>query len=453
MYLALRPLGPGVDCSRSLCLIWSEWVTTSIRESMVTATGGRFFYGWVIVAAGSLGIFTSGPGQSHTFSVFLDPIGKDLGISNATLATAYGIATLAAAFALPHMGKLIDKLGARKALMLIVAGLGVACLFFGAAANFLWLAVGFAMLRFLGQGSLMMGCANLVSQWFSKSRGLAMSLMALGFGASMAVHPPLGQYLVNEIGWRNAWYVLGLITWVTMLPPLLLLVFDKPEDVGLRPDGAPAAEGDADAGGEEIGGLTLSEALRTPTFYLLAFGWFAIAMLITTLHFYQVKLLTDQGLGQEISASLFTISAFTMVGMMPIVGRMFDKLRTRYVIALALIVTGVNLIGITQVTSFTTGVVYALLFGLNNALSMTMFGYVWPRYFGRKHLGSIQGAGQMVGVFGASLGPLPVGLAYDYLGDPVMTLKLLAIYPFAAAALSILFLRAPKSLDENAHLE
>ncbi len=427
---------------------------TPFRESIVAASNGRFFYGWVIVAIGSLGLLASGPGQSHTFSVFLDPIGKDLGISNASLASAYGIATLAAAFLLPHMGRLIDKMGARKALVLIVIALGLACLFFGAAANFLWLAGGFALLRFFGQGSLMMGCANLVSQWFSKSRGLAMSLMALGFGASMAIHPPLAQYLVNEMGWRNAWFIMGIITWMFMLPPLLLLAFDKPEDVKLRPDGEVPLQ-DENQEGEEpvITGLTLSEALKTSTFYLLAISWFAVGMLITTLHFYQVKVMTDQGLSQEAAASLFAISAFTMVGMMPVVGRMFDKMRTRYVIALALFVTGVNLIGITFVTSFSTGVIYALLFGLNNALSMTMFGYVWPRYFGRKHLGSIQGTGQMVGVFGASLGPLPVGLAYDYLGDPTLTFQLLALYPFVAAFLAIAFLRAPKTLTENAHLE
>jgi len=429
-------------------------VGTPFRESIVAASNGRFFYGWVIVAIGSLGLLASGPGQSHTFSVFLDPIGKDLGISNASLASAYGMATLAAAFLLPHMGRLIDKMGARKALVLIVIALGLACLFFGAAANFLWLAGGFALLRFFGQGSLMMGCANLVSQWFSKSRGLAMSLMALGFGASMAIHPPLAQYLVNEMGWRNAWFIMGIITWMFMLPPLLLLAFDKPEDVKLRPDGEVPLQ-DENQEGEEpvITGLTLSEALKTSTFYLLAISWFAVGMLITTLHFYQVKVMTDQGLSQEAAASLFAISAFTMVGMMPVVGRMFDKMRTRYVIALALFVTGVNLIGITFVTSFSTGVIYALLFGLNNALSMTMFGYVWPRYFGRKHLGSIQGTGQMVGVFGASLGPLPVGLAYDYLGDPTLTFQLLALYPFVAAFLAIAFLRAPKTLTENAHLE
>ena len=408
----------------------------------------------MIVAVASLGVLASGPGQSHTFSVFLDPIGKDLGISSASLATAYGIATLAAALLLPYMGKLIDKFGPRKALILIVIALGLACVLFGAAANLLWLTVGFALLRFFGQGSLMMGCANLVSQWFAKNRGLAMSLMALGFGASMAVHPPLSQYLVDEIGWRNAWFVMGALTWALMLPPLVLLIFDKPEDVDLRPDGAVPAKNEGQAEGEpEISGLSLSEALKTPTFYILALCWFPISMLVTTLHFYQVKVMTGQGLSQEAAASLFTISAFTMVAMMPVVGRMFDKRRTRFVIALALLVTAANLVGITLVTSFSVGMVYAVLFGLNNALSMTMFGYAWPRYFGRKHLGSIQGAGQMVGVVGASLGPLPVGLAYDFFGDPTLTLQLLAIYPVVAAFIAIAFLRSPAAVPENAHLE
>ena len=425
-----------------------------MRQSIVEACSGRFFYGWIIVFVGSFGVFSSGPGQSHTFSVFLEPIGTELGISSASLATAYGLATLAAAFLLPQMGRLIDRWGPRKGLLAIVVALGAACFFFGAAANFLWLAVGFALMRFFGQGSLMMGCANMVSQWFTLNRGLAMSLMALGFGASMAVHPPLSQYLVNEIGWRNAWYVMGLITWITMIPPLLILVFDKPEDVGLKPDGAiPAGAGDDSSEASEIPGLTLQEALRTTTFYIVAAVWFAIAMLVTTLHFYQVTVVTDQGLSKEAAASLFTISALTMVCMMPVVGRMFDRMRTRYVVALALLVTALNLAGITFVTSFSAGVVYALMFGLNNALSMTMFGYIWPRYFGRKHLGSIQGNGQMVGVFGASLGPLPVGLAYDLLGNATLTLQALAIFPAALAVLTLLFLRAPAGLNESAHLE
>lgn len=426
-----------------------------IREKIVSGVNRRFFYGWTIVGVASLGIFVSGPGQSHTFSVFVGPISRDLGISNATMATAYGLATLVAALLLPQMGRFVDRFGPRRMLGAITILLGLACLFFGAAANFLWLAVGFAFLRFFGQGSLMLGSANLVSHWFSRNRGLAMSLMALGFGISMAIHPPLAQYLIEEIGWRRAWFALGGLTWLLMLPPIFLLVHDRPEQLGLRPDGDAlrAPEGAAEPAEEEITGLTLKQALRDSSFYILSFGMFAIAMLVTTLHFYQVSILTDQGLSTELAARVFTVSAVAMVASMPLVGRLFDRVRTRFVIALGLLITATSLIGVTLVSDAAASVAYAVVFGLNNAFSMTMFGYIWPRYFGRRHIGSIQGTGQMIGVVGASLGPFPVGLAYDLVGNATMTVRLLALIPVAAAIFALFFLRTPKGVTGHEHLE
>ena len=426
-----------------------------IRGRIVSGINRRFFYGWTIVGVASLGIFASGPGQSHTFSVFVAPISRDLGVSSAAMATAYGLATRAAAFLLPRMGRLVDRFGPRRMLGAIVVLLGFACLFFGAAANFLWLAVGFAFLRFFGQGSLMLGSANLVSHWFSRNRGLAMSLMALGFGVSMAVHPPLSQYLIEEIGWRRAWFVLGGLTWLLMLPPIFLLVYDRPEQLGLRPDGDEVQEADAtvEAGEAQITGLTREQALKDSSFYILAFGMFAIAMLVTTLHFYQVSILTAQGVSTEVAARVFTVSAVAMVAAMPLVGRLFDRARTRYVFALGLLITASSLVGVTLVTDAATSVAYAVVFGVNNAFSMTLFGYIWPRYFGRRHIGSIQGVGQMIGVVGASLGPLPVGLAFDLLGSPTLTIRLLAVFPIVAAVLVVLFLRTSPAVTGYAHLE
>jgi MFS family permease len=337
----------------------------------------------------------------------------------------------------------------------IVILLGFACLFFGAAANFLWLAVGFAFLRFFGQGSLMLGSANLVSHWFSRKRGLAMSLMALGFGVSMAVHPPLAQFLIEQIGWRQAWFALGALTWLLMLPPIFLLVHDNPERLGLRPDGDEAREpeGSAEAGEARITGLTLQEALRERSFYILSLGMFAIAMLVTTLHFYQVSILTAQGVSTEVAARLFTVSAVAMVAAMPMVGWLFDRVRTRYVFALGLLITAWSLVGVTLATDAAASVAYAVVFGVNNAFSMTLFGYIWPRYFGRRHIGSIQGVGQMIGVFGASLGPLPVGLAFDLVGSPTLTILLLALFPIVAAILALLFLRTAPKVTGFEHLE
>ena len=60
----------------------------TLRERLFAALGARAFYGWTILAVAGLGIFASGPGQSHTFSVFVGPIGRDLGLSKAAMAGA-----------------------------------------------------------------------------------------------------------------------------------------------------------------------------------------------------------------------------------------------------------------------------------------------------------------------------------------------------------------------------
>ena len=423
-----------------------------MRKNILNYVNAKFFYGWIIVGIANIGIFSSGPGQSHTFSVFVEPISQDLELSSASIASAYGLATLIAAFLLPYMGKIIDRYGARVSLIIISIILGISCIFFGAASNFLMLTVGFGFLRFFGQGSLMLGCANLVSQWFDSKRGFAMSLMALGFGMSMAIHPPVSQFLIDQYGWKYAWIILGISTWIIMVPSLFILAWNNPENIGLKPDGVKKSNLKNDEI-EAIEGLNLTEASKENSFYILAAMWFGMAMLVTTLHFYQVTILTNQGITTEFAASLFTVSAFAMVVFMPLVGKFFDNFPTKYVLATGLLINSISLISITYSSSDAYSLFYAISFGINNAFSMTMFGYIWPRYFGRKHLGSIQGTGQMIGVIGASLGPLPVGFAIDYLGSSLITIRYLSVYPIIMAVIIIMFLKSPSSLSINSKLE
>jgi len=425
----------------------------AIRLRAVSTTANRFYYGWVIVVISAITMFSSGPGQSYTFSVFLDPISTDLNVSHTGIATAYAIATLVAAFLLPRMGKQLDRYGPRQSLIVIGCLLGIACLFFGAAANFLWLAVGFAVLRFMGQGATMMCSANLVSQWFSRKRGFAMSLMGLGFAASMAIHPPLGSYLVEQLGWRRAWVVLGVLTWLIMLLPLIFLVFDKPESVGLKIDGDKVIDADNIDQNSPIDGLTLAQAKKSHAFYLLCGVWFTIGGLVTVLHFFQVSILTERGFDAHVAAQLFPVSAITMIVAMPFIGRLFDVVRTRYVIAAVLITNALALFGITLVSNYPGAVAYAITFGVTNAFMMTVFGYLWPRYFGRAHLGSIQGVGQMFGVVGASIAPLPVGYAIDAFGSATGVIRMLSILEVVVAVIVILFLRTPAGVDVPDKLE
>ncbi len=417
-----------------------------IRDRMVRRVQSKFFYGWVVLGIGALGMFASGPGQSHTFSVFVGPIGTELGLTGTTIASAYGFATLVAAFCLPFMGRLIDKHGARRMMVIIALLLGAACFAFGAATGLIWLALGFASLRYLAQGSVMMGCVNLVSQWFSKKRGLAMSLMGLGFSLSMAVHPPMAQWLIDNIGWREAWIVLGLMSWGLLIIPILFFAINRPEDVGLLPDGdvheAIPSETKSTDRTAHITGLTIKQALRTPAFYILSSGMFMLSMLVTSLHFFQVSIFANQGLAPQIASKAFPLSALTMVFCMPLVGKLLDRYPTERIFSGGLIVMACALLSVTFVNDLPTAILYAMIFGLNNAVTMTFFSYMYARYFGRKHLGSVQGTGQMIGVIGASLGPLPLGYAIDTYGSFGPMLMGLAVLP-ATMAVIALFMRAP----------
>ena len=426
-----------------------------LRDAFALKVNQRFFYGWVIVGVSALGMFSSGPGQSHIFSVFIGPIGRDLDISSTGITSAYALATLIAAGGLLYMGRLIDRFGPRRMLFVVAFLLGVACLGFGAASNVIWLALGFAALRFLGQGSIMLNCSNMTSQWFSRRRGFALSLMALGYSASMAAHPPLAQWLVEVVGWREAWIWLGAITWVLLLPVVVVFVHNRPEDLGLRPDGAlPRGPGVDHAGvASHLAdvGLTLRQAVRTSAFYIIAAGLFALSMLLTALNFFQISIFVAQGLSAQVAAQVFSVSAATVVLTMPVAGRMLDRYRTEQIFAGTLVIMAASLVAVTLVRDIPTALLYGVVFGLNNAVSLTLYAYLWPRYFGRRHLGSIQGAGQMIGVVGASFGPLPLGIAFDLFGSFTGTLLVLALLPLACAGLA-LTLRAPQlmSADESA---
>ena len=416
----------------------------TLRTTLFERLSSRLFYGWVILGIATVVLFASGPGQSHTFSVFVGPIAADLGISATAIASAYAFATLVAALGLPWMGRFVDRFGPRRMLMTVAVLLGIACAGFGAAAGVITLSLGFMGLRFLGQGSIMLGSTNIVAQWFSARRGFAMSILMLGFAASIAVHPQLAQWLIERVGWREAWVWLGVMTWVLLLPMLWLLAHDKPEPLGLRPDGTVRGTDAEEAAStaRAQAGLPLKAAMRTPAFWIIAAGLFAPAMLITSLFFFQVSVFEAHGLDRGLAASMFGVSAIAMALAMPAVGWVLDRSDPKYVFSASLVLLAVTLTGISLVTGPLTAAAYAVCFGVNTAANMTFFGYMWAQYFGRRHLGSIQGAGQTIGVVGASAGPLPLGIAFDHWGSYDGALRLLALLPLACAVLA-LFLRAP----------
>jgi len=231
---------------------------------------------------------------------------------------------------------------------------------------------------------------------------------------------------------------------------IAILVQNKPEDIGLTPDGEPlTGQQSANPVDAMNVGLSLRAAIRLPSFWIVALGLASLSMLVTGMFFHQVSVFSLQGLDAQTAARAFSISAVVMVITMPAFGYLLDRLPTRPMFASALLIMSAALVALALVRDIGSMVVFSAVFGLANAGLQSHYGFMWPRYFGRRHLGSIQGAAQTIGVVGAAIGPLPLGLAFDLFGSYTGTLYLLAALPVVCAFM-LLFLRPPNlSIDSH----
>ena len=413
---------------------------------LILRVNQRFFYGWVMTMVGGLALFASGPAQSYTFSVYMESLGNALDLSRTSVSSAYGLATLAAAFLLPAMGRLVDKYGARVMTMVVGVLMGLSAMGFGSVNGLITLGIGFGLLRFFGQGSLML-CANyLVAHWFTKKRGFALSLMTVGFSLSFACYPPLARWLMIQVGWRQSWLWLGALTLI-LLVPTALLIRDKPEDLDLQPDGdgpdpAPAEGHGPVAGDSATEGLSLSEAVRTPVFWIVSVSQGVISMLVTGMVLHQFSILSEQGLDSGVIAGVYPMTAVAMVCSMPVMGWLLDRVPTHYMMALGQLLYVVAMVLMVNVNSVASVVVFSMVFGTAQGGMLTNGNFVWPTYFGRKHMGSIQGVAKTIGIFGSSVGPVPLGLAFDLFGRYQEAMLALAILP-AVLTIAVLFARSP----------
>jgi MFS family permease len=238
------------------------------------------------------------------------------------------------------------------------------------------------------------------------------------------------------------------MTWLLLVPVVAILVENRPESLGLQPDGDDAdGEQAARRQGADIG-LSIGQAVRTPAFWVIALSLATFSMLVTGLFFHQVSIFHSAGLSPQMAAWVFPISAITMVLAMPVFGRLLDRMPTKPMFACAMLTMTAAMLALVLVHDAATAALYGIAFGINNAAVHTHMTYVWPRFFGRRHLGSIQGTAQTIAVVGASLGPLPLGAAFDLYGAYTGALLALAVLP-VLCSIAILLMRPPRLESET----
>ncbi len=407
---------------------------SSVRKRLPLRTG--FFYGWWMVAVAGLGIFFSGPGQTFSNAVFIESYIRDFDLDRTTVSSIYSAATLTSGLLLFLIGRLMDRLGRRIMLTAVALMLGLACWYNSFVAGPIMLFAGFFMVRYFGQGSMTLIPNTLVSQWFIKYRGRALSFASLGGLLGAACFPPVINVLIDGYGWQVTWRLLGTALIVLFVPLAWYFVRNRPEDLGLRPDGAAAAVatdgGKPDAAVEEDS-WTLSEAVRTRAFWLILICGAVPAAVYTGITFQIFSIFGNQGIDRTTTAFVLSLIPLVSFGCSLVSGFVVERVNVSRMLALTLLLNVAAPLLLLLAHSYAVVVLFAVSWGVAQGFLNVPMGVIWPNYFGRKHLGSIQSVTTTAMVIGSALGPIPFGWAYDRFGSyDVMLLASVAIWLIAA---------------------
>lgn len=411
------------------------------------------FYGWVIMMAGTFGLIMTGPAQTYAVSIFIERFIADLGISRSLVSTLYAVGTLMGSMALPYVGRQIDRRGSRQMVVIIAVLFGLACIYMGFVQNAVMLGFGFLAIRMLGQGSLGLVSQNVINQWWVARRGMIMGISGLLLSLlGIGLLPSLINWLVNLLGWRPAYMLLGGILLLVMAPVGYLFYRDRPEVYGLQPDGvvrvavgetavSPTAPITAPVAEEN---WTLPEARRTPMFWVVAASSALIAMLITGLFFHMVSIFADNGLPPEIAATVYLPIALSTAVVTLFGGVLLDRLPVRLILAVSLFLQATALLMAQYLSSIFLAMLFGVVIGATSGLFHAVGTVVWAKYYGRKHLGTITGVTTTIVIVGSSLGPIPLGVARDWLGSYNQALSILAIFPIVLGVISLFTPRPQK---------
>lgn len=416
-----------------------------VRSSRVVKAT-PFFYGWVIVIVGGIASLMMGPSQTFTLSLFIDHFVADLGISRATISLLYGMATLGAAFLLPTTGRLVDRHGPRAMLFLVSLGLGVATMAMSLVGGMISLWVGLFLLRFFGFGSTQLVGNNAIAQWFVRRRGFVMGLYNQSLSVSLILFPWLAALLINEVGWRQTWIWLGVFVLVIMLPLGWLFVRDRPELYGLFPDGDRYELNDPMLQPASEENWTLEEARRTIAFWAFTAAFATMTMIMSTLAFHQVSLLAQRGLDQQTAVYVFQMTALVSVFSNLVMGKLIDRISARLLIAVVLLLLTGVLFLVQQLDSVWGALFYGAIVGIGSGGYRVLDSAVWPKYFGRRYLGSIKGVTLIGTLGGTAFGPYPLGLSMDYWGSYVPALNGLMVLPLVLAVVVYFVVNRPSKI-------
>lgn len=425
-------------------------------SSPTTETAPRFFYGWVIVfAAGVKGAFNVGSAVFAS-SVFLVPMQDDLGWSRSVIFGALAVRTLAGGMLSPLVGPWGDHPWAPR------VALPIGSVLFGLSFMFLkWADTPFEYYLSFG----VLGAAGLaltsnpilegvVLKWFIRRRAQAIMWMQVGPPTGPMIFPVLLTILISAVGWRDAWFWLGVAS-IAVFLPLSLLVRTSPESMGLLPDGdrpdtTPSAPGaPRRPSPPQEHSFTRRQALRSSSFWMICIALSLSIIGLPGLQAQWVPYLTELDFTPEVAASALLVFGLFSVAARFVWGYLSARHDIRNLMVIQALLAALGILFLLSVQNTVMMYAWAMYHGLTLAVFFQLQALLVVTYFGRRHIGAIRGVMFPFITLGSATGPLLLGALRDWQGSYLVAFLLVMVTWIMAAAI-VFMTRPPKPIEEPA---
>ena len=281
----------------------------------------------------------------------------------------------------------------------------------------LWQFYLFSGIMFAGTpGATMMPAGRLVLTWFPKARGRMMGIVTSGNNIGSGLAVPIIAGLIGFVGWRWTWGLMG-IALIGMAMLALLVIRDNSEDVAQEqskrwaPSNRP---GDSDT--DLNGGMTVSTAVRTSTFWFLVIGMTLQQFVRTGVVSQMVPHLEQVGFSGAVAATMMIVLAIFAASSKLIFGRLSESITARvsFIVIMILQGGGLSVLLVSGGSAITWGAIVVFGLGMGGVGALTPL--VIFDMFGLKQFGSIMGLTRMSIAIPIFLGPIMAGLIFDSMG-------------------------------------
>jgi len=398
-----------------------------------------FYYGWVVLLVAAAAMVGTLPGRTQGLGLITEPLLADLDIGRVDYAQLNLWATLIGAAGAIGIGRFIDQFGSRVVLTAVAAALGVTVVLMSRVTTFAELAIAVTLTGALGQSALSVVSIAMVGQWFVRRIDMAMAIYSVVLSIGFMIAFPVVGSLVQSRGWRVAWFAVGAALLAGLLPLALLVKRAAGVAAGAAARSTfqvPRSGSNAEPGTRnfeleleqelEPAGYTLSEAVATPAFWVFSIGAALYGLVASGIGLFNESILAERGFGPNVYYQTLVVTAMTGLAGNFIGGWLARFVSLNRLMAVSLSVLAAGLLALPHIGAIVMAMAWAVLMGLGGGLVMVLFFSIWPRVYGRRQLGRIQGVAQAMTVLASAIGPLLLAACVDMTGSYAAMFYILA---------------------------